>query len=50
MMTATNLYNIIYLLFISFFPVIRHLHEGASTKYSLDQGSGFVLGDEVMMC
>ena len=22
----------------------------ASTKYSFDQGSGFVLGDEVMMC
>ena len=33
-----------------FFTVRKRIRQGASTKYSFDQGSGFVLGDEVMMC
>ena len=31
------------------FPVNTHLHGNASTKYSFDQGSGFVQFDKVMM-
>ena len=37
-------YKVIY-----YFPVNTHLHGNASTKYSFDQGSGFVQFDKVMM-